>query len=120
GLCVFAVAIFACLLRPAPVQAQQSGSQLVKLRIHVTAGDQNKPVSNASVYVKYPEHKNGNLSELDFKTNEDGSVKVPDLPKGRMLIQVVAPGWKTFGKYFDFDKDEEDVAIHLENRPRWY
>lgn len=92
----------------------------VKIKIHVTAGDKDKPVSNASVYVRYPEHKGGKLLELDLKTNEDGTVKVPELPKGKILIQVVAPGWKTFGKYYDLEKDEEEVAIHLENRPRWY
>jgi hypothetical protein len=92
----------------------------VKIKIHVTAGDGNKPVANASVYVRYQGDKKGKLSELDLKTNEDGTVKVPELPKGRMLIQVVAEGWKTFGKYYDLEKDEEEVAIHLENRPRWY
>jgi hypothetical protein len=92
----------------------------VKLKIHVTAGDGNKPAANASVYVRYEENKKGKQAELDLKTNEDGTVKVPELPKGRMLIQVVAPGWKTFGKYYDLEKDEEEVTIHLENRPRWY
>ena len=92
----------------------------VKIKIHVTAGGENKPVANASVYVRYAENKKEKLAELDLKTNEDGTVKVPELPKGRMLIQVVAPGWKTFGKYYDLEKDEEEVTIHLENRPRWY
>jgi hypothetical protein len=93
---------------------------MTKLKISVTAGVDNKPVGNASVYVRVPEEKGGKLGEMNFKTNEDGTVKSPDVPKGKVLIQVVAEGWKTYGKWYDLEKDEEDLRIHLEDRPHWY
>lgn len=95
-----------------------------KLRIDVTGADSDKPVSNASVYIRWDEtggllHKK-KQAELDFKTNLDGSVKVPEVPKGKILIQIVAEGWHTFGKYYDIEKDEETIQIKLDKPPRWY
>src|ERR1700693_772861 len=95
----------------------------VKLRIEVTGAD-GKPVGNASVYVRFNEpgglfHKE-KLAELSFKTNQDGSVKVTDVPQGRILIQVVAKGWHTFGKWYEFNTDSETVQIKLDPPPHWY
>lgn len=100
----------------------KSSDATTKLRIHVTAAD--KPIGNASVYVRFPVaggllHKD-KLAELNLKTNEDGSVKVPDIPRGKILIQVVAKGWKTYGKWYDIDTDAMTVEIKLEPPAHWY
>ena len=60
------------------------------------------------------------LAELNFKTNQDGTVKVPEIPQGKILIQVIAKGWHTYGKWYDINKDEESVPIKLEPPPHWY
>jgi hypothetical protein len=92
------------------------------MRIVVTGDD--KPVSNASVYVRYNEPggllHHEKLAEMNFKTNLDGSVKVPEVPRGKILIQVIAKGWHTFGKWFDIDTDGQTVEIKLEPPPHWY
>lgn len=95
----------------------------VKLRIEVTSPD-GKPVGNASVYVRFNEtvglfHKN-KLAEMSLKTNQDGSVKVTDVPQGKILIQVIAKGWHTFGKWYDIETESETVQIKLEAPPHWY
>jgi hypothetical protein len=102
--------------------SKSSDPATTKLRIHVTADD--KPVGNASVYVRFPVagglfHKD-KLAELNLKTNEDGSAKVPDIPRGKILIQVVAKGWKTFGKWYDVDSEALTVEIKLEPPAHWY
>ena len=101
----------------------KAGSPTVKLRIQVT-NPSDKPISNASVYVRYNESggflHHDKLAELDLKTNEDGSVKVPPIPQGKIMIQVVTPGWHTFGKWYEIEKDEELVQIKLEAPHRWY
>lgn len=98
--------------------------QMVKLKIRVTAGDQDKAVDNASVYIRYDEpgglfHRN-KQAELNFKTNQEGSVKVPEVPRGKVLIQVVAKGWHTFGKWYDVENEDETIQIKLEKRTKWY
>jgi hypothetical protein len=102
--------------------SKPSDPTTTRLRIHVTADD--KPVGNASVYVRFPVaggifHKD-KLSELNLKTNEDGSAKVPDIPRGKILIQVVAKGWKTYGKWYEIDSEAMTVEIKLEPPAHWY
>jgi hypothetical protein len=104
-------------------QQAPSDSATTKIRILVTDPN-DKPVPNASVYVRYNLpgglfHKD-KLSELSFKTNQEGSLKVPEVPQGKVLIQVIAKGWHTYGKWYDMDKDEESVTIKLEQPPHWY
>jgi hypothetical protein len=104
-------------------EQKSSDSPTTKIRIQINDPN-DKPVSNASVYVRYYESggflRHDKLSELNFKTNQEGSVKVPAIPKGKILIQVIAKGWHTYGKWYDIDEDEESVAIKLEQPPHWY
>lgn len=94
-------------------------------KITIQVSDPNdKPVGQASVYVRFSQtvgvfHKD-KLAELDLKTNDDGSCKVPPIPQGKIMIQVVAKGWRTFGQWFDIEQDEETVPIKLQARPHWY
>lgn len=96
---------------------------MTRIRIRVTSNT-GKPIENASVYVRFNQeggflHKE-KQQELDLKTNLDGSVKVPDVPQGKVLIQVVAKGWKTFGQWYDIDTDEKAIEIKLSPPPHWY
>jgi hypothetical protein len=102
---------------------QPSDGTTTRLRIRVT-NSQDKPVGNASVYVRFNQaggfmHKD-KLAELSFKTNEDGSVKVPAVPRGKILIQVIAKGLHTYGKWYDIDKDQDTIDIKLEEATHWY
>lgn len=89
-----------------------------RLRIEVTGGDTNKPVADASVYLRFPEKKK---DELDLKTNQEGIARSPEIRQGKVLIQIVAPGWKTYGEYHDATEAEQTIQIHLVRPPtRWY
>jgi hypothetical protein len=103
---------------------KSSEPAMVKLKIEVVSASDGKPVGNASVYVRYNEsggffHKD-KLAELNFKTNQDGSAKVPEIPQGRILIQVIAKGWHTYGKWYDIDTDEQTIQVKLDPPPHWY
>ncbi|MFZ3216353.1 MAG: carboxypeptidase-like regulatory domain-containing protein [Candidatus Acidiferrales bacterium] len=147
-LCVWAAVLATGLLRAEACQAQandtgknatqsQSGDAdksspkndkkgeeaTTRLRIIVTNSD-DKPVGNASVYVRFNESggflHHDKLAELSFKTNEGGTVKVPPVPQGKIMIQVIAKGLHTFGKWYDIEKDQDTIAIKLEPPPHWY
>ena len=90
-----------------------------KIRLKVTAGEKDAPVDNASVYVRYEGHRH-KMVEMNLKTNQDGSVKVPEVPRGKVLIQVIATGWKIFGQWYDVEKEEETINVKLEKPPHWY
>jgi hypothetical protein len=98
-------------------------AETTRLTVTVTGGDEKKPVADASVYLKYAVAKRikDQKIELNLKTNQEGITHSPEIPRGKVLIQIVAPGWKTFGQYYDLQEEDPTVEIHLE-RPttKWY
>ena len=96
---------------------------LSRITIEVMGGEKETPVENASVYVKYvEEHKlrKDKKLELNVKTNHEGVAHVPNAPMGRVLIQVIAPGWKPHGRWYDITDTKQVFKIRLERPPKWY
>jgi hypothetical protein len=94
-----------------------AAADMTRLLIHVT-DDQGEPVGNASVVVKFVKGRSKIkfkkiVKEWEMRTSEEGTVKVPELPQGEILIQVIARNHQTFGKYFDVDQEEKTVEIRL-------
>ena len=94
-----------------------------RVTIEVSGGEKDAPVENASVYLKYVEERKimkDKKVELNVKTNRDGTAHIPETPTGRVLIQVVAEGWKTYGRWYDITEAKQTIKVHLEKPPRWY
>jgi len=101
----------------------KSTPQSNRIRIEVVGGDANAPVENASVYLKYVEERKlrkDKKIELNVKTNREGVAHVPDAPLGKVLIQVIAEGWKTYGKWIEITEPRQIIKVKLEKPPRWY
>ena len=100
-----------------------SSSNSVHLTIVVTTAEDKKPVDSASVYVKYVQGRllgKDKKIEMNLKTNMSGVVHVPEIPRGKFLVQVIAPGWKTFGEYYEVEQAEQTIKIELARPPKWY
>jgi len=98
-----------------------SGS--TKLRIEVTGGPDGRAIEGASVYVKYERPRTlakDKKIEMNVKTNREGTARVPDVPRGKVLIQVIAEGWKPFGRWYNLEEEAETIKVRLEKPPRWY
>jgi|SRR6266568_2201654 hypothetical protein len=108
---------------PEPKQGETRPDPQSRITIEVTGGEKETPVENASVYFKYVEEhkiKKNKTMELNVKTNRDGLAHVPDAPLGRVLIQVLAEGWKSYGRWFDITNPKQTIKIRLERPPKWY
>ena len=123
---IFVVALPVAAQNPSSAKdapAKPAAQPITRLTVEVTGGDKNVAVENASVYVKYVEEhaitKDKKL-ELNVKTNASGVAHVPAAPTGRVLIQVIADGWKTFGRWYDITDQNQEFKIHLERPPKWY
>jgi hypothetical protein len=106
-----------------PPANKPSMDQTSRITIEVAGGDKSTPIENASVYIKYVEErkiKSNKTVELNVKTNREGTAHVPDAPTGRALVQVVADGWKTFGRWYDINDAKQTIKIHLDRPPKWY
>jgi hypothetical protein len=108
---------------PEPKAAAPKPDAQSRITIEVTGGEKETPVENASVYFKYIEEhkiKKNKTMELNVKTNREGVAHVPDAPLGRVLIQVLAEGWKSYGRWFDITDPKQVIKIRLERPPKWY
>ena len=92
------------------------------LRIEVkTLGG--KAIERASVVVRFVEGRSiakfGKKirTTWETRTNMEGVAKIPSLPQGKILIQVIAKGYQTFGEYFEVSEEEKTIPIKL-NSPQ--
>lgn len=91
---------------------------MTRLRVEVkTLSD--KPVDRASVVVRFVEGRSvvklGKkiVTSWEMRTNQEGVAKIPSLPQGKILVQVIAKGYQTFGKTFDVNEDEKTIEVKL-------
>jgi uncharacterized GH25 family protein len=95
-----------------------SAADQTNLKVVVT-NQAGKPVDNASVIIKFVQGRSAvklgakNRKEWDMKTNQEGAVKVPSIPQGKILIQIIAKNYQTFGETFEVDQEEKTIEIKL-------
>ena len=80
--------------------------------------DSGKPVRNAAV-ILHPVNPKGKQERggLELKTNQDGKTSFDGVPLGPMRVQVIAPGFQTYGEDFDVKLGKLDVTIRMK-RPK--
>jgi hypothetical protein len=122
ALLFFAACAFAPAQQAVPQKETPASAAIPRLTIEITGGDADKPIENASVYLKTQEDRliKDKKTEVNVKTNIQGIAHVPQPPVGRVLIQVVAEGWKTYGRWYDITDSKQVVKIHLDRPPKWY
>src|SRR5262249_22150627 len=89
-------------------------------KLEIVVKNQNgNPVDNASVVVKFVQGRSKLKlgakihQEWNLKTNQEGVAKIPAIPKGKILIQIIARNYQTFGETIDVQDDERTVDIKL-------
>lgn len=93
------------------------------LEITIIGGPKDKPVDNASVYLHWDETRflrHAKQMEFDLKTDMKGVAVVKDVPRRRILIQVVKDGWRPYGRYYDLTQAAQKITIKLQSPPHWY
>ena len=99
---------------------------LTRLQIHVT-NERGKPVDRATVIVKFVSGRSLKALGLkktrlswELKSSQEGMAKIPGIPKGKILIQINAKNYQTFGDTFDIDEDERVIDIVLKDPQEQY
>ena len=91
---------------------------MTKLTIQVTSLS-GRPVDRAGVVVRFAKGRSVTklgkkiITSWEMRTNQEGIAKVPALPQGTILIQVIAKGYQTFGQTFDVDEKEKTLEVKL-------
>lgn len=92
--------------------------EMTKIRVKVTNVN-GKPVERASVIVRFVEGRSAMklgkkvIKHWEMRTNQEGLANIPELPQGKILVQVIAKGYQTFGETYEIDDDEKTVDVKL-------
>lgn len=109
--------VFAGLLTAIPTLASDKKAgdqQMANLRFTIVKDDNNKPVRAASV-ILHPVNKDGSQAKggYQLKTDGEGNTGTEGIPYGPIRIQVLAPGFQTFGEDYQVNQPDMDIQIRL-------
>ena len=94
--------------------AGAGGKPQSSLKFLVLKAHNGKPVRNASV-ILHTVDKKGKQSKGGFqlKTDPEGKASFDGAPYGKLRVQVLTPGFQTFGEDIDIDQPEHEIVIKL-------
>jgi hypothetical protein len=110
------LALFFVLALAVPLLADDTPMTTVRVEVKNLEG---KPVERASVVVRFvagrSKIKLGKkiVTNWEMKTNQEGVAKIPPIPQGKLLVQVIAKGYQTFGQTIEILEAERTVEVKL-------
>jgi uncharacterized GH25 family protein len=109
------LALAATLALALPVFAEK---ELTTLQVEVKNRD-GKPVDRAAVIVRFVEGRSkvklGKkiTTRYELRTNQMGLVKIPPIPQGKILVQVIAKGYQTYGQAHEVEEEQKTIEVKL-------
>ena len=113
---VFALLLISSSLAIAGDKSEQGPQSSVAFV--VLKDDNGKPVRNAAV-VLHPVNAHGKQSKggIELKADAEGKTHFDGVPYGPMRVQVIAPGFQTFGNDYTINQPDQEITIRLK-RPQ--
>jgi hypothetical protein len=99
---------------PTPTPTPRETRRTFTLQIEVSAGDSADKIDGAAVHLESREE--GARFTREMRTSRQGLVTFSRVPPGRLLIQVVARQYDTFGDDFVLTQDNQTVRVTLRRR----
>ncbi|HWY56351.1 MAG TPA: carboxypeptidase-like regulatory domain-containing protein [Terriglobales bacterium] len=73
-----------------------------------------KPVRNAGVVMhSVGKHDKQDRGGLELKTDAEGKANFDGVPYGKLRVQVLAPGFQTFGEDYEINQPTMEITIKL-------
>jgi hypothetical protein len=113
--CFLIAAAASVLVFTFPLAAEK---ELTQLQVEVKNLD-GKPVDRASVIVRFVEGRSkvklGKkiITRWELRTNQQGMAKIPTIPQGKILVQVIAKGYQTYGKTHEVEEEAKTIEVKL-------
>ena len=114
----FLPTLVVCLALLAGLAANALAAPMTKINI-VLKNQAGKPVDHASVVVRFVQgHSVVKLGKairttFELRSNQEGEARIPSIPQGKILVQVIAKGYQTFGQTYDIAEEEKTLEITL-------
>lgn len=108
--------LLAVACAPALLLADDPQTTIITVEVKNLDG---KPVERASVIVRFAEGRSikkfGKKTVLNWelRTNQIGIAKIPAIPQGKILVQVIAKGYQTYGDTIEINEPERTIEVKL-------
>lgn len=80
-----------------------------------------KPVRNAGVVMHgVGKHDKQDRGGIELKTDADGKASFEGVPYGKLRVQVLAPGFQTFGEDYEINQPTMEITIKLKRPEAQY
>ena len=108
------VIVLGCILVGAAAAQDDDEGPMSELRFVGVRDYNGKPIRNAAV-VLHPVNRKGKQARggLELKTDNDGRTNIDGIPYGPLRVQVLAPGFQTFGEDYEINKPELEITVKL-------
>jgi hypothetical protein len=119
---IVVVVCFAISLGLAPwASAKKKRVPLANVNFVVVRESDQKPIRNAAV-VLHPVNEDGKQerSGVELKTDPEGKANYDSVPFGKMRIQVLAPGYQTYGEDYDVSQPNLDITVKMKRPAKQY
>ncbi len=114
GLQTFSVRNVALLL-VLVMGAAMAEHKSATLQFLIIKDENGKPVRNAEIVLHgVDKHGKQKSDGLELKTHEDGRAEVGGIPFGKIRVQVVAHGLRTFGEDYDINQPNHEITIKMQ------
>jgi hypothetical protein len=110
-----------CLIFPAISPSQEAAKpakkpELIELQLKVVDKKDGSPIDDADVKVMWGQgHESGSGDGI---TNANGIARIKNIPRGTVVIRVIANGYKTVAPSVDLNKGEQPVKIEMEKEAK--
>jgi hypothetical protein len=92
--------------------------RVAELSFLVLKEDNGKPIRNASVVLHQVDGRGRQAKGgLELKTDAEGKTSLNGVPYGKVRIQVLAPGFQTYGVDHVIQQPQQEIVIRLK-RPQ--
>ena len=104
--------VILCFLCAASARKKQT--PVANINFLVLRDENGKPIRNAAV-VMHPVNDDGKQQRggTELKTDPEGKTSYDAVPYGKLRIQVLAPGFQTFGNDYDIGEPNMDITIKM-------
>jgi Zn-dependent M28 family amino/carboxypeptidase len=111
----FASSLAVSMVAVATFAQKKDERRIATVKVTVVEETNGKPVQNAEI-VLHPVGKDGKQKEegLELKSHEDGKAESSGIPFGKIRVQVIARGFRTFGQDYDMQKPNMEITIKLQ------
>ena len=103
------------------VAGEKPAQQFADLKFVILKDYNGKPIRNASVILHELDGR-GRQGQggLQLKTDNEGKASYSGIPYGKLRIQVIAPGFQTYGQDHNINQPEHEFVIRLKRPQEQY